>query len=166
MSTGSFAEYSFLIRPVTTMESVLIMHVVTPRARNLRSPRITASYSAMLLVHLSDSKAKLRRAAYMYLTPTGDVIIAAVPAPAWHHAPSQWMVQTFSEDSSYGHTGPIQSTMKSTRTYDLIVVMGSKVMWYPDSSAAHLAILAVAFEFMNNSPRPLSEVTRTLNASK
>jgi hypothetical protein len=55
---------------------------------------MTTSYSVMLLVHLSDSKAKLRRAAYMYLTPAGDVIIVAAPAPAWHHAPSQWMVQT------------------------------------------------------------------------
>jgi hypothetical protein len=83
------------------------MHVVTPRARNLRSPRTTASYSAMLLVHLSDSKAKLRCAAYLYLTLVGDVIIAAAPAPAWHHAPSQWMAQTLSEDSSCGRTGPI-----------------------------------------------------------
>jgi hypothetical protein len=30
---------------------------------------MTASYSATLLVHLSDSKAKLRRAAYLCLTP-------------------------------------------------------------------------------------------------
>jgi hypothetical protein len=49
---------------------------------------MTSSYSAMLLVHLSDSKAKLRRAAYLYLTPVGEVIIATAPAPAWHHAPS------------------------------------------------------------------------------
>jgi hypothetical protein len=110
------------------------MHVVTPRARNFRSPRMTASYSAMLLVHLSDSKAKMRRDAYLYLMPAGDVIIAATPAPAWHHAPSQWMVQTFFEDSC-GHAGPVQSTMKPSRTCDLIVVLGSKVMWYPDSSA-------------------------------
>jgi hypothetical protein len=99
-------EYSFSIWPTTTLESVLIMHVVTPRAHNLQSSRMTASYSAMLLVHLSDSKAKLRRAAYLYLTPVGDVIIAAAPALAWHHAPLQWMVQTFSEDSC-GHTGPV-----------------------------------------------------------
>jgi hypothetical protein len=46
----------------------------------------------MLLVHLSDSRAKLRRVVYLYLTPAGDVMIAAAPAPAWHHAPSQWMV--------------------------------------------------------------------------
>jgi hypothetical protein len=65
-----------------------------------------ASYSAMLLVHLLDSKARLRHAAYLYLTPTVDVIIAAAPAPTWHHVPSQWMVQTFSEDSC-GHVGPV-----------------------------------------------------------
>jgi hypothetical protein len=46
----------------------------------------------MLLVHQSDSKAKLRRAAYLYLRPASDMIIAAAPTPAWHHAPSQWMV--------------------------------------------------------------------------
>jgi hypothetical protein len=34
----------------------------------------------------------LRRVAYLYLTPVGDVRIAAAPAPAWHHALSQWMV--------------------------------------------------------------------------
>jgi hypothetical protein len=78
-----------------TLESVLIMQVVTLRARSLRSPRMMASYSAMLLVHLSDSRAKLRRATYLYLTSAGDVMIAVAPAPAWHHAPSQWMVQTF-----------------------------------------------------------------------
>jgi hypothetical protein len=65
------------------------------------------SYSAMLFVHLSDSKAKLRRAVYLCLTPVGDVIIAAVPAPAWHHAPSQWMVHTFSGGSSCCSVGPV-----------------------------------------------------------
>jgi hypothetical protein len=120
----------------------------------------------MLLVHLSDSKAKLRRAAYLCLTPVGDVIIAVVPAPAWHHAPSQWMVHTFSGGSSCCRVGPVQSTMKSARTCDLIVVLGSKVMWYPESSAAHLAIQTDASGFLNSSPSPLSEVTRTLNASK
>jgi hypothetical protein len=106
-----------------------------------------ASYSAMLLVHLSDSKAKLRRAAYLCLTPMGDMIIAAAPAPAWHHAPSQWMVHTFSGGSSSCRVGSIQSTMKSARTCDLIVVLGSKVMWCPESSAAHLAIRTDASGF-------------------
>jgi hypothetical protein len=125
-----------------------------------------ASYSAILLVHRSDSKAKLRRAAYLCLTPVGDVIIAAAPGRAWHHAPSQWMVHTFSGDSACYHASPVQSTMKSARTCVLIAVWGSKVMWYPESSTAHLAIQTDASEFLNSSPRPLSEVTRTLNASK
>jgi hypothetical protein len=89
----------------------------------------------MLLVHLSDSKAKLRHVVYLYLMPAGDVMIATAPVPAWHHAPSQWMVQTFSGDSCC-HVGCVQSTMKSARTCDLIVVLDSKVMWYPESSAA------------------------------
>jgi hypothetical protein len=117
-------------------------------------------------VHLSDSKAKLSRAAYLYLTHAGDVMIAAALALAWHHAPSQWMVHTFSRDSSCCRVGPVQSMMKSVRTCDLIVVLGSKVMWYPESSAAHLAIRMDASGFLNNSPRPLSKVTYTLNASK
>jgi hypothetical protein len=43
---------------------------------------MTVSYSAMLFMHLSDSSAKLSRTAYLYLTPTGDVMIGADPAPA------------------------------------------------------------------------------------
>jgi hypothetical protein len=35
-----------------------------------------------------------------------------------------------------------------------------------ESSATHLAILADASEFLNRPPRPQSEVTRTLCASK
>jgi hypothetical protein len=104
------------------------MQVATPSAFSLRRPRITTSYSAMLFVHLSDSRAKLRRAAYLCLTSVGDVIIVAAPAPAWRHALSQWMVHTFSEGSSCCRAGPVQSTMKSARTCDLIVVLGSKVM--------------------------------------
>jgi hypothetical protein len=90
---------------------------------------MTVSYSATLLVHLSDSKAKLRRAAYLCLTPVSDVKTVATPAPAWHHAPSQWMVHTFSAGPSGCVIGLVQSTMKSARTYDLMAVLGSKVMW-------------------------------------
>jgi hypothetical protein len=58
------------------------MQVVTPRARSLQSPKMTASYSVMLFVHLSDSSAKQRRVAYLYLSPAGDVMIATPPTPA------------------------------------------------------------------------------------
>jgi hypothetical protein len=95
----------------------------------LRRPRMTASYSAMLLVHLSDSKAKLRRAAYLCLIPVGEVMTAAVPAPAWHHAPSQWIVHTFSVVGSGYVIRPVQSTTKSVRTCGLMAVLGSNVMW-------------------------------------
>jgi hypothetical protein len=106
-----------------------MMQVVTPSALSLRRPRMTASYSAILLVHLSDSKAKLGHAAYLCLTPVGEVMTVATPAPAWHHAPSQWIVHTFSADGSGCVIGPIQSTMKSARTCDLMAVLGSNVMW-------------------------------------
>jgi hypothetical protein len=90
---------------------------------------MTTLYSAMLFVHLSDSRAKLKRVAYLCLTPAGEVMTAAAPAPAWHHAPSQWIVQIFSVDGSGCVISPVQSTTKSARTCDLIAVLGSKVMW-------------------------------------
>jgi hypothetical protein len=43
---------------------------------------MNVSYSAMLFVHLSESNAKQRRTTYLYLSPVGDVMIAAAPAPA------------------------------------------------------------------------------------
>jgi hypothetical protein len=66
---------------VTTLESVLTMHVVTLRARSLRRPKVSASYSVMLFVHLSESSEKQRCAEYLCLSPTGDVMIAAAPVP-------------------------------------------------------------------------------------
>jgi hypothetical protein len=100
-----------------------MMQVVTPRALSLQRPRMTASYSAMLFVHLLDSRAKLRRAAYLCLTPVGEVMTAAAPGPAWHHASSQWIVQTLSADGSGCVIGPVQSTTKFARTCDLMAVL-------------------------------------------
>jgi hypothetical protein len=84
---------SFSICLATILESVFTMQVFTPKALSFQSPRMTALYSAILFVHLFDSSAKLRRATYLYFAPDGAVMIAMVPAPAWHHVPSQWMVQ-------------------------------------------------------------------------
>jgi hypothetical protein len=42
---------------------------------------MTTSYLVMLFVHLSESTAKWRRATYLCLSPVGDVMIAAAPAP-------------------------------------------------------------------------------------
>jgi hypothetical protein len=43
---------------------------------------MTASYSVMLFVHLSESSAKWRRTTYLCLSPVGEVMIATAPAPA------------------------------------------------------------------------------------
>jgi hypothetical protein len=130
-------------------------------AWSLRSLRMTTSYSTILFVHLSDSSANWRRASYLYLRHVGDVIIATALAPTWYHAPSQWMVQIVSAWSWCGSEGPVQSAIKSAKTWDLIVVLGLKVTLYPESSAAHLDIQADASRFLNRSPRPRSVVTLT-----
>jgi hypothetical protein len=65
-----------------TLESVKTMQVLMPSALSLRCPRMTASYSAMLLVHLSILRAKLNRVTYLYLPPDGAIITAAAPALA------------------------------------------------------------------------------------
>jgi hypothetical protein len=43
---------------------------------------MTASYSAMLFVHFSDSSAKRRHVTYLYFSPVGDVMISVASAPA------------------------------------------------------------------------------------
>jgi hypothetical protein len=47
---------------------------------------MTTLYSTMLFVILSDSRVKLRWVAYLYFALDGVVMIAAMPAPAWHQA--------------------------------------------------------------------------------
>lgn len=80
--TGSRAVQSFSMWPTITLESILTMKVLTLSALSLRSPRMTALYSAILLLHLSVLRAKLKRAAYLYLAPDGVVIIATALALA------------------------------------------------------------------------------------
>jgi hypothetical protein len=126
--TSSWAKQSFSICPATILELVLTVQVVTPRALSFRSPKMAASYYVILFVHLSNSSVKLRHAAYLYLVPEGDVMTAIAPAHAWHHAPSQWIVQTISMLWWLDIKDPVQSMMKSARTCDLIAVLGSKVM--------------------------------------
>jgi hypothetical protein len=94
------------------------------------------------------------------------VIIVAAPTPAWHHAPLQWIVHTDSVGCYKDVEGPIQSTMKSARTWDFIALLDSKVILYYDSFVDHLPILAEAFGLLNRSPRLQSVSTLTLWASK
>src|SRR6185369_1658508 len=111
---------------LTTFESVLTMKFWWPRAFILRRPRSKASYSVVLLV--DDSRLpKLRRAAYLVFAPEGDSMIAAMPAPSLHQAPSQCTIQVSVEGSSL-KVGDVQSAMKSANTCDLMVVLLSMSM--------------------------------------
>jgi hypothetical protein len=49
---------------------------------------MTASYSTILLVHLSKSIVKLNRATYLYLAPKGEVRTTTAPATLCPQAPS------------------------------------------------------------------------------
>jgi hypothetical protein len=89
IKTRSRGAQSFSIGPVTILESILMMQVQTPRALSLLSPRMIASYSAMLFVHLSESFVKLRWVVYLYLNPDGVVRTATTLALEWPQAPSQ-----------------------------------------------------------------------------
>jgi hypothetical protein len=52
--------------------------------------------------------------------PEGEVIIAAAPAPAKPHAPSQYIVHSGCFLSSLELWEGVQSAMKSARTWDFI----------------------------------------------
>jgi hypothetical protein len=62
----------------------------TPIAPNLWRPSNIASYSAMLLLHLSVSTVNYNRPAYLNFMPEGDFSIAATPAPKTPQALSQY----------------------------------------------------------------------------
>jgi hypothetical protein len=59
-------------------------------AHSLRSPNSIASYSAMLLVHLSVSLVNYNRLAYLNFMSEGDIRTAAAPTPILPHALSQY----------------------------------------------------------------------------
>jgi hypothetical protein len=63
----SLVMHSFSIWLAIILESVLNMQFWTPIARNLRRPNITASYSAILLLHLSFFAVNCKRVAYLSL---------------------------------------------------------------------------------------------------
>jgi hypothetical protein len=78
---ASLAMHSFLIWPAITFKYVFNMQFWTPIALNLRRPSSTASYSAILFLHLSVSTVNYKCAAYLSLMPEGDIKIVAAPAP-------------------------------------------------------------------------------------
>jgi hypothetical protein len=87
-SVLSLAMHSFSIWLAITLESIFRMQRCTPNACNLWRPNSIASYSAMLLLHLSASALNYSHAAYHNLIPEGDFNIAAAPAPEAPQAPS------------------------------------------------------------------------------
>jgi hypothetical protein len=77
---ASLAMHYFSIWLAITLESVFSVQFWTPIARNLRNPNNIASYSAMLLLHLSIYAVNYKHAVYLSLMPEGDIRIAAAPA--------------------------------------------------------------------------------------
>lgn len=158
--------YSSSIWPATILASVFTMHVLTLRALSLWSPMMTTSYSAMLFVHFSVSKSKPRQVACLCLVLDGAMIIVATLVPTWHHAPSHCIVHTISFGYWEENEGPIESTMKSVRSWGFIALLDLKVMLYSKNSADHLPILVEASRLLNKSPRLWSIRTLILCASK
>lgn len=77
------------------------------------------------------------------------MIIVVALAPTWHHATSQWIVHTGSVGCCKYVEGPVQSTMKSMRNWDVTTLLDSKVMLYYDNSINHLPILMEASELLS-----------------
>jgi hypothetical protein len=88
---SSPAIHSFSILLAITLEYVFRIQRWTPIACNLRRPSNTASYSALLLLHLSASPLKYSLAAYFSLIPEREFNIAAALAPKTPQAPSQYI---------------------------------------------------------------------------
>jgi hypothetical protein len=88
-------------------------------AHSLLSPNNTASYSAMLLLHLTVSVVNCKCTTYLSLMPKGDIKIVATPAPVLE--------------------GSIQSAIKSARTYDFMALLFLKSITCSDNSMAHFS---------------------------
>jgi hypothetical protein len=76
LSFGSLAVYSFSTCPATIWESILMTRFLAPRAFALLRPKMSPSYSAILLVAWNSSLA-----AYFERRPEGAWITAEAPAP-------------------------------------------------------------------------------------
>jgi hypothetical protein len=91
-----------------------------------------ASYSAMLLLHLSDSAMNCRHAAYHNSIPEGDFNIATAPAPETPQAPSQYTCHDESTTTLFnsvyqqrGHAQVVATNLKKRRMYNLTLSCGS-----------------------------------------
>jgi hypothetical protein len=89
-SVVSLAIHFFSISSAITLKSIFRMQFWTPMTHSLRSPNNTASYLAILFVHLFFSFVNCNRVAYLSLMSEGDTRIVAALAPALPQAPSQY----------------------------------------------------------------------------
>jgi hypothetical protein len=89
-SVSSLAMHSFSIWSAVTLETIFRAQFWTPIARNLWRPNNTASYSALLLLHLSASAMNCSCAVYLNLIPEGDFNIATTPTLETPQALSQY----------------------------------------------------------------------------
>jgi hypothetical protein len=124
-----------------------------------------SSYSVVLFVE-GTSSAKSSRTVYLCTTPVGDVTIAATPTPLSHQAPSQCTIHGVTISSLEFCIGDVQSTMKSAKTCDVIVLLLSKSTMYFDSSTSHFTIQVDASLLVNKSFRGWFVITLILWPSK
>jgi hypothetical protein len=96
----------------------------------------------MLLVHLFVCLVNCRRVAYLNRIPEGEIRIAAAPTPVLPQALSQYTCHSvWVIGPSIKLEGSIQSAMKSTKTYDLMVLLFLKSTTCSDNSIDHFPIL-------------------------
>ena len=137
-SSGFNALLDLLMCPVINSESDLIDNLHAPRALAFRRPKSKPSYSATLFVH----PLKSSLTAYFSCVPEGAVRTAEAPAPSLWYAPSHSSCHIVSNfgGSCEGVAG-VQTAMNSAKTWDLIVVLGTKSIVCSASFVAHLPIL-------------------------
>jgi hypothetical protein len=107
----------FSVWTAITLESLFMMQLWTPMARNLWSPKSKVSYSAILYVHLSVSLVNCSLTAYLSLIPDGEIRIVEALALAFPQAPSHYTNQgDLGARPSMKVLGSVQSIMKSAST--------------------------------------------------
>jgi hypothetical protein len=117
ISSSYLASLSFSTCSLMTSASHFTRKLLTPKARTFLKPRRSASYSLVLLVHLSEGSEYSSLAAYLNLTLAGEVMIAAIPTPLSPQDPSHLIYQTGTNSSSLLILlGNVQSTTKSAKT--------------------------------------------------
>ena len=136
---SSIASYSSLIYPITSFESLWTIRLSAPSAfPNLNLVSIP-SYSASLLV-----AENFNWTSYLSISPSGAVMTTLTPSLFYVDEPSVCIVHRSISLVRLSSSGRVNSAMKSTKAYALMVVL----RWYSISnwlsSIAHWTILPAA----------------------